>query len=245
MFWRDEGVRQGIWNLRDVFKAKGNTLVLQITAGASLPPELVNDVFVFDEPLPTREELGIITDAITKAAEVKGAKRDKFTEALVGLSAFTAEQTLAMSITPNGILYDQLWEQKRKAIEQTRGLSVSREGHKFPDIGGCENAKTFFGALLRGPAPPSVVVFMDEIEKMIAGAGTDSSGVSTRLLQKLLSWMEDRKAEGALFIGPPGSGKTMFARGIGNEAGVLTVEMDIGAMQSGLVGQSSPTCLAA
>ena len=43
---------QGIWNLRDVFKAGGQMLVLVTPPGATLPVELQNDVMVIDEPLP-------------------------------------------------------------------------------------------------------------------------------------------------------------------------------------------------
>lgn len=39
-----------------------------------------------------------------------------------------------------------------------------------------------------------VVVLMDEVEKDIAGHGSDSSGVMTRLVGHLLRWLADRKA---------------------------------------------------
>jgi hypothetical protein len=45
---------------------------------------------------------------------------------------------------------------------------------------------------LEAAAP--VVVLMDEVEKDIAGQGSDSSGVMTRLVGHLLRWLADRKA---------------------------------------------------
>jgi len=38
-----------------------------------------------------------------------------------------------------------------------------------------------------------VVLFIDEIEKGLAGAGTDSSGVTTRLSGQLLTWLSDHR----------------------------------------------------
>lgn len=239
LFWKEETVLQGVWNLRDIFKAKGATLVMLISAGANLPTELSSDIFVLDEPLPTRKELEGTVVGLCKAAGIpqpNSGEIDKATDALIGLAAFPAEQTLAMSITPKGIKFDQLWERKRKVIEQTRGLTVWRGGDKFVDIGGCENVKGYFSRLLKGNDAPTVVVFIDEIEKMFAGAGTDTSGVTTKMMGEFLSWMEDRKAMGSLFIGPPGSGKTMVGRAIGNEGQILTVGMSPAAMETSLVG---------
>src|SRR5450432_2170556 len=55
-FWNDPAVMQGIWNLRDTFKARGCTLLLLASPGARLPEELAQDVLVLDQPLATVAE---------------------------------------------------------------------------------------------------------------------------------------------------------------------------------------------
>ena len=55
--WEQADIVQGIWNLRDVFKAGGQMLVLVTPPGTRLPVEVQNDVMVIDEPLPSAEDL--------------------------------------------------------------------------------------------------------------------------------------------------------------------------------------------
>jgi AAA+ superfamily predicted ATPase len=50
--------------------------------------------------------------------------------------------------------------------------------------------------------------------------------------------MQEKSASGAIFIGPPGSGKSQVAKAIGNEAGVPTIYLDLGAAKGSLVGLS-------
>ncbi len=57
--------------------------------------------------------------------------------------------------------------------------------------------------------------------------------------------MQDREAEGALFLGPPGAAKSAVAKATGNEAGIPTIAFDLGAMQSSLVGSSGERLRAA
>jgi hypothetical protein len=45
-FWNEPSVMQGIWNLRDTFKANGRMLVLLASLGSTLPAELMQDVFI-------------------------------------------------------------------------------------------------------------------------------------------------------------------------------------------------------
>jgi len=236
----DPVVGQAVWNLRDGYKSRGAMLVILAAPGATLPAELVDDVLVIDEPLPTPEELAEIVRGTFAAAELAldPATEQKAVDALAGLSAFAAEQSLAMCLTKDGLDAPALWNRKRQVIEQTPGLSVWRGGETFSDLGGVENIKTFLRAVLAGAEPPRAIVFVDEIEKAFAGTGTDLSGVKTEMTGTMLTWMQDREADGAIFIGPPGAAKSAVAKATGNTAGVPTISFDLGAMESSLVGAS-------
>lgn len=203
--WEQPDVVQGIWNLRDVFKASGQMLVLVVTPGAILPVELQSDVMVIDEPLPSLQELAAVVRQTFEAAELATPEEtivSKAVDALVGLAAFPAEQVLAMSLSKAGLDFVRLWDRKRQAVEQTPGLTIWRGGETFDQIGGCDNVKRFLGAVLQGREAPRVIVFVDEIEKAFAGTGTDLSGVKTEMTGTMLSWMQDHGADGTIFIGP-------------------------------------------
>lgn len=161
--------------------------------------------------------------------------------AVRGLSAFAAEQATAMSLRPDGIDLDHLWESKRRQIEQTPGLSVWRGTETFADVGGLDFAKQFLRQVLGGSRRYNAVVWLDELEKMVAGAEgvlADSSGVSQGILQAILGHMQDHQARGLIFVGPPGTGKSLLAKATGGEAGVPTIAWDSNAMKGSLVGQS-------
>ena len=247
-FWNDPAVMQGIWNLRDIFKASGCTLLLLASPGARLPEELVQDVLVLDQPLATVAELEEVVRETFEAADI-GQPSDvdlgRAVDAMIGLSTFSAEQVLAMSLTKDGLAFDQLWERKRQVIAQTPGLSVWRNGETFDNIGGCENVKRYLQAVLNGNQPPRVVVFVDEIEKALAGTGTDLSGVKTEMAGTLLTWMQDHEAEGTIFLGPPGAAKSAVGKATGSTAGVPTIAFDLAGMQDSLVGASGERLRAA
>ena len=241
-FWHDPGVMQGIWDLRDPFKATGRMLVLLAAPGATLPQELGQDVLILDEPLPSTTHLEQIVRETFNAANLDEPERPviaKAVDALIGLAAFPAEQALAISLVKRQLDTEDLWERKRQIIEQTPGLAVWRGGETFEDIGGVENVKDFLRAVLRGVDPPRVVVFIDEIEKAFAGTGTDLSGVKTEMTGTILTYMQDREADGAVFIGPPGAAKSAAAKATGGTAGIPTIAFDLPAMESSLVGAST------
>ena len=246
--WEQVDVLQGIWNLRDIFKANGQMVVLISTPGASLPAELQSDVMVIDEPLPSAEELASLVRETFEAAELPAPSEEtvgKAVDALVGLAAFPAEQVLAMSLSKSGLDFDRLWDRKRQAVEQTPGLTIWRGGETFDQVGGCENIKRFLDAVIHGEEAPRVIVFVDEIEKAFAGSGTDTSGVKTEMTGTMLSWMQDRGADGVIFIGPPGAAKSAVAKAAGATARIPTVAFDLAAMQSSLVGGSGERLRAA
>ncbi len=246
--WEQPDVVQGIWNLRDVFKASGQMLVLVTPPGATLPIELQNDVMIIDEPLPSTDDLAKLVADTFESANLPtpdDVTVSKVVDALVGLAAFRAEQVLAMSLSKNGLDLDRLWERKCQAVEQTAGLAIWRGGETFDQIGGCDNIKRFLTAVLGGREAPRVIVFVDEIEKAFAGTGTDMSGVKTEMTGTMLSWMQDRGADGIIFIGPPGAAKSAVAKAAGATAGIPTVAFDLCAMQSSLVGGSGERLRAA
>jgi SpoVK/Ycf46/Vps4 family AAA+-type ATPase len=72
----------------------------------------------------------------------------------------------------------------------------------------------------------------------MAGSGTDSSGVSQSILGYLLSYMQDNNATGSILIGPGGSGKSTFAKAVGSEAEIPTIQLDLGGIKGSLVGES-------
>ena len=138
--------------------------------------------------------MGAVADAAMAAGgEVIGVIPTRLLEREVGHRAITELIT-----TPD------MFERKRQMIEQTPGLSVWRGGETFDDIGGNEAVIALMRRVITGRKPPGAICFVDEIEKMIGGAGGDTSGVSLGFLGTLLSYMVDHEVEGSLFVGVPG-----------------------------------------
>jgi hypothetical protein len=238
-FLSNEAVAQAVWNLRDIFKGNGSTLVM-LCPSITLPAELSQDVLVLDEPLPTTDELRtIITDTLKQAKlDAPEPTIVKAIDATCGLAAFPAEQATAMSCSKEGLDTNALWERKRQQIEQTPGLSVWRGGQTFDSIGGNDNAKKFFRQVLAGEQPPRAIVFIDEIEKAMSGSAGDTSGVSQEMLGTLLTYMQDKGATGVIAVGPPGAGKSEIAKAAGNTGNIPTIAFDLSGMKGSLVGES-------
>jgi hypothetical protein len=242
----DTDVAQAIYNLRAGFAENRRTLVLLTIPGSRVPAELSEHVLVLDEPLPTREDLlEVVQDTIrdTRAqnkemAVVAPRHIQQATDALMGLTVFAAEQTVAMSLELEGLNLERVWNRKVQVIQQTPGLSVWKGGQTFADLAGNENVKDYLRMLLQRDDPTRAIVFLDEIEKHLAGHGTDSSGVKTEMVGTLLTWMQDRGAEGLIFLGPTGTGKSDTAKAAGNLVGIPTIAFDFSSMQASLVGQS-------
>lgn len=240
-----DGVIQGIWNLRDAFKARSCLLVL-VGPALTLPVELSQDVVVIDEALPDVAAVGVIVDSLVADAVKAGAKlpadygRTKAVDTLLGLSAFAAEQALALSVSKAGIDFEGLWERKRRTVEQSPGLSVWKGVESFDSLGGLSNLKTFLKrVLMSGRTPIRAIGFIDEIEKGFAGAsGGDLSGVSQDQLMVFLKVMQDSEIPGIILVGPAGTGKSAIAKASGGVCGAEVITIDTGAMTGSLVGES-------
>lgn len=250
--WPNEpAVLQGIWNLRDTFKANGNMLVLLCAPGAIIPTELTNDILVLDEPLPTVAEIESLIRDTYKYAKIGEVPEDVLaaaTDALIGVPSFAAEQSTAMCLeitgkgaypAKTGVLnIAELWKHKRDVISQTPGLSVYSGDDKMEDIGGIEQVKMFCRRVMEGKDAPKVIIFIDEIEKALAGNGTDMSGVKGEMLGSLLTWMQDKDVGGLIFLGLPGVSKSQLAKALGGTYGRPVINFDIAGMQAGIIGSS-------
>jgi len=249
---QNPSVIQGIWNLRDELKHDARTLIL-LAPILNIPLALHDDVVVLDEALPDEDQLkAIVKDLDTLATEAKPdrpaiAEKEltRAVEAVTGLSAFAAEQAIAMAIRPDGIDLDHVWQSKIKQIELTRGLSVHRGGGKFSDLGGLEQIKQYLSRLMTGRRPPKVIVWLDEIEKTGLAAREDMSGVNQDQEGTLLQFMEDNDVYGVFLLGVPGCGKSQLCKAVGSEFNRIVLRIDLGAMQGSLVGESQQTLRAA
>jgi adenylate kinase family enzyme len=234
---------QAMWNLREDFKQRNSALVL-LGPEFKFPPELQQDMFLLEEPLPTDGELAQIvqrTYADSRVeVELDETKLAHAVDALRGLAAFPAEQSVAMSISKkNGLDINNLWERKRRLISQTPGLSVWHEGGRFDDLGGLDAIKEKMRRIIAGRKPPRVIVWIDEGEKTGLSDNNDLTGTSKDQMSVLLSEMQDKQYTGMILVGVSGSGKSEFAKKVGGEAGVLTIRLDLGeAKGNGLVGQA-------
>lgn len=242
-------VVQGIWNVRDEFKADRRTLIT-LGPSATLPAELAQDVISFDEPYPADEKLAAIVGEQAEAAEAKLEPKvvEGAVVALRGMSAFTAEQITAMSLL-DSLDLDELWSRSIQIIEQTPGLSVDRGAETFDDVRGLSNFKKFGLALIRSEYAPTVYIRVDEIEKYLGGLGqnggaADNTGVSQDRLGVLLREMEDRGHTGFVCLGHAGCGKSLITKAMANTATqttgrrVLSIAMDLGAMSNSALGKS-------
>lgn len=233
---------QAVANLRDTFKLNSRMLVL-LGPHVTLPPELSHDVVILTHELPDLQALGQVVERLYKVttppltlptADVQA----QAVEAISGLSDFEAEQVVAMSLTSDGVDLPSLWERKRVAIEQTPGLSVYRGTETLDSLRGLASVKQRLRAHIHAKTPLGVVVWIDEGADVFSNVEQDTSGVKTDQQRQLLVDMEQYNWRGIIGVGVPGSGKSAVARGFGNEAGIPTIQVDFGGMESKYVGES-------
>jgi hypothetical protein len=235
-------VIQGIWNLRDLYKTDSRAVYLLCTRGAELPAELQSDVIILDQPLPSVGDLEKIAEDVIEANGLRALSHEETTrvsDALIGLAGFPAEQVFSMSASKQGINHARLWERKRQAISQVHGLSPMTNDMKFSDIGGCETVKQFIDRVMKGRRKFRVVVRIDELEKQVSGSGPKDGGSSkTGLIGTWLTFMQERKQRGAIFLGHPGAAKTAIADAIAPTYDIFGLTLDLGAVENQYVGAS-------
>ncbi len=244
---------QGLYSIREAFKNK-RTLVL-LGNSMKMPTLLDMDIHQLVDDLPSEESIvdmagrmyGRAADAAKTAKDIEFAPfDDKATEKVLantkGMSKFVVEQSLALSIDleEKGINYKDLMSRNRAIISDTRGLSIAEYDVSSDSIAGLDNLISFTDGILENG--PRAICFIDEIEKTsIAGTGgVDGGGNSTGkdALRALLAYMQDNHVPGIILIGPPGTGKSLAAKVVGNKHQIPTLNVDINDTEGKFVGES-------
>lgn len=249
MFERDPWVAsQAFANLTPILPPKGAATISLATA-CVLPPRIAREFIVFDEPFPNRATLLAIVKQQFKNAKAENPSLvvpdaptlDQCAQILLGTSNFEAEQLSAHALERTGINQSLLFASKRALVAKTPGTTLADPSVTLGRVGGHEILIARGQRIVNGRADIGAIIFFDEIEKSMAGASGDTSGVSGDQHGALLSWFADVRALGLMFEGLPGTGKTWLALYLATlkKTGFLPfLKADMGAMKSSLVGSS-------
>lgn len=233
---------QALSNLRERSKTH-HLMTVILCPSIILPEELKHDVVFLDYPLPSEEELKVLTLDLYKAAGIEKKIDEKaITKAVQsakGLSKFEAEQALAMSLTEQGIDLAMLWQKKKIAIEQNPGLKIWKGKETFHDMVGSQALKEYGSAIFNGQTSPTFVLFQDEIEKQYAGTSNSEDSTTKEMHGQILSWMADEEILAMLLYGHPGCNKTHFAKVLAGQFNVPLVMLNLSEVKSKYVGEST------
>jgi hypothetical protein len=241
--FNDAALAQALWNLRDKYESASNQrMVIALDAEARLPIEIRQDFVILDDPLPSNDELWAATEKILDTVKIKIPTdehvKSRIVTTLKGLTLYAAKQTLALSTTPNGLDLERLWEQKKRQIEMTKGLMIYEGKETFQDVVGVSFVRQYITQIFNGRDRPTGIVFLDEIEKMMAGIQGDSTGASQEQLGEFLKWTQNNKIPAMMFVGHAGCSKSYLAKTAAAQFGVPEIELDIAAMKGSLLGQT-------
>ena len=239
---KDDTVRalyvQCIRNCRDAFKSSQRTLVF-LCPKFRPPVELGKDMDTIVAPTPTQLDRIALAETVCRAArvEIKPDATAEVASITRGLTAFAAENLMAMAITEEGFNINILKRGSVAAVNAVPGLKVVDSKMTFDTIMGLDQAKKFGRMKAAGKDRPKAVVLIDEISDQMSGRG-DSNGINRDAQGKMLQFMQNCRWKGALFHGVAGTGKTQIAGATANQCEAMFIDWDFGAMKGGIVSES-------
>lgn len=239
-------VIQAIANVRSEFEGTKRCLIV---LGPDIKmPSLLKDCTLLRDSLPSHDDFVTEASKLREATFPNAKGKGNVQEAAYacrGLTIYAARQNLARKLTAGG-KYDVLglYGLQRSAIETMSegGLTFREPNVSFKDVVGLTALKKFYTNYFNGPNPPRVIVWLDEMDKVVTSAATgsvaDNTGVSQDMLGCILAALEENGWQAALNFGTPGSGKSFVAQALGTEFQVPIVKLDMGALKDSLVGAS-------
>jgi SpoVK/Ycf46/Vps4 family AAA+-type ATPase len=203
---------------RVVAAKQDRTIIVILAPLVQVPVELERLFVVLDHDLPDRDQLLRIARGVaTEPGDLPedSDALDRLLEAAAGMTRAEAENAFALSLVR----------------AEGRPPSAGR-----PD-GSARVTPEVLWELKMADLRKSGLLEMHRGGDSFADLG-GLENLKRFCLRALRSPSRRARARGVLLLGPPGVGKSRFARALGNEAGRPTVVLDLGRLKGSLVGQS-------
>lgn len=209
-----------IRRLRDLVQAlrNRNSWLVMIAPDSDVPEDLQKEISVVDMPLPDAIEIGVLLDSaladfkkLKVKTDVSPALRDKIIFNLLGLSEVEISQVLTYTCVNNrGISESALRDIKdaKRQIIERGGYLEFIEQSTPVEVGGHD-------------------VFKEYVEER-----------GLYLDKQYREHFNLKAPKGVCLVGPPGSGKSLFARYISYQWSVPLMRIDMGAIYGEKLGQS-------
>lgn len=203
-----EAIRQ----LVDLFKATNRVMVF-LSPVTEVPRELDKLVVLVEHQLPTKADLEVILrESFEYSSKAVGKMTpeeiDTLLDAARGLTAFEAENALAMGWSKHGSFnVATVHEQKKQAISKSQMLEYYETSDSMDGVGGLDNLKEW---LLK--------------RRMAFSEKARAYGLPA--------------PKGILTVGIPGCGKSLTAKATANAWELPLLRFDVGRVFAGLVGAS-------
>ena len=184
--------------------------VVIISPSGEVPPELAGHTTVVDWPLPDRNEIASILDTMTEEYNINlNGQREQAIDAAVGLNSEEAAACYSKSLVQLKTI-----DPKAVAAEKKRVIAKDKllEWHD--------------------PLPGG----------LSAVGGLD--GLKAWLSARVSAYTPAARAyglpmpKGAMLVGVPGCGKSLFAKAVASALGIPLLRLDLGALKSKFVGES-------